>query len=151
MKKNKNLYNQIKEIANSQEYLELGYIKHLELIYLLQNLEYEEWEKLSDFIQKMPQKEQQVIADSIIEIKGNKKSNYDTSSIYAYIFTISDDLIAECMLENFDFIDNEVPKKVDLIDGLMDRLKNLDGKTKISKDLSVEYALVNKLYNNAIC
>nr|WP_321410730.1 hypothetical protein [uncultured Allomuricauda sp.] len=121
------------------------------MIYPLQNLEYVEWEKLNRIIPDLTQDEMQVVADSIMEIKGNKKSNYDTTSIYAHIFTVADDLIAEYMLEDFDFIDNDLPKKIELIDGLANRLKNLEGKTKVHTDFTSQYALINNLYDKAIC
>ncbi len=149
MKTVEKLYRQIKKIAKTQEYLELGYTDNL--IYLLQKLEFEEWEKLFEIVPSLNQNEQQVITDSIIEIRNNKKSNYDTGLIYAFVFTVSDDLLAECMLENFEFIDNGIPKKVELIDKLLNRLRKLEGRTKNDRNFSNEYSLIDKLYNNAVC
>ncbi|WBL23831.1 hypothetical protein [Zunongwangia sp. HRR-M8] len=151
MERIKKLYIQIREIAKSKEFLELRYINHLKLIYPLQNLKYTEWEKLNRIIPDLTQNEMQVIADSIMEIKNNKKSNFDTTTIYAQIFTLSDDLIAEYMLENFDFIDNDLPKRIELIDGLANRLKMLEGKTKAHTEFTKQYALINKLYDKAVC
>ncbi|TXK72107.1 hypothetical protein [Mesonia sp. HuA40] len=145
------LYIQIRLIAKSREFLELRYINHLELIYPLQNLEYVEWEKLNTIIPNLTQDELQVVADSIMEINDNKKSNYDTTSIYAHIFTVSEDLVAEYMLENFDFIDNDMPKRIELIDEIANRLKNLEGKTMVHTDFSSQYILINKLYDKAVC
>lgn len=143
------IYKQIKVVAKSQEYLELGTIDHMNILYPLQKLEFEEWERVNEIVQNCTQNELQLIADALIEIKNNKNSNYDTSAIYGLIFTISNDEVAECLLENFSFLDNNIPKKIELLDKLQNLIKKLEGKTRIDHDFTSDYALIYKLYNIA--
>lgn len=151
MDKIERLYSKVKETAKSQQYLELGEIDHLNLLYPLQILEYEEWMEIEKRIVTWNEQQRQVLADSLVKIRDNKKSNYDTSALYIYLFTLANDLNAKTMLTNFNFIDNLVPKRIELIDKLMERLKKLNGKTTINNNFRVEYKLIHKLYNKAIC
>ena len=144
------LYRVIRKVARSDHFLHLGELDHMNLIYPLQRLGSEDWIKLTDGISSWSQIELQVLAEALLTIKDNKKANFDTGALFGQLFILSDDLNAASMLDDFDFIQNDIPKKGELVDGLLARIKNLEGKTMVHRELTHVYDLVNQLYNNVV-
>ena len=133
------------------EYLELGFVSH-ELIYILQKLRNEEWEKLYNSLYEMNCLQRMILVDAIFEINDNKASDFDTSLIFAQTFLLSEFIDSEVLIEKMCFLDNGNPKEIKLIDEINNKTKWLE-KQKLNYRINFEekYELLYKLYNNAIC
>lgn len=145
----KEIHNQIKLLAKSEEYKHEQYFGSL--MHHFEQFEFEDWENLSKQIVDWATADREVLVDIIIEIKENKKSYYDTGKLYAEIFIQSDSQEAQGMIENFEFIDNGIPKEIILIDQLMEKLKLIEPDSSDFGDFVSFYQMIYKLYNEAVC
>lgn len=140
----------ILDLQNDIEYLELGNVHAL--IYPLQKLTNEEWEELCNQIDQWNGLQRMILITSILEIKDNKASNFDTSIILAKAFILSELRDSEVLIEDLEFLDNDIPKDIDLVNQIFDKIKWLERKSKYYEiHFEEKHKLINKLYINVIC
>lgn len=140
----------INNLENDQEYLEGGNFS--EIIYPLQKLDYEDWENLQNQIMTMTSLQHMILVDGILEIGDNKVSNYDTSKIFAQVLVLSEQIDTEVLIQYLDFLDNRIPKQIELVNQIFEKIKWLENQNKNYEiDFDSKYRLIDKLYVDALC
>lgn len=143
------IYKIITLLEKNQEYLQLGNVDHL--IYPLQKFEYENWEHLIIQIKDWTDQQRIILTNALLEIGDNKRSNYDTSKIVALSFIMADRKNAEVLMNHLDFLNNCIPKDIELINRIFEKIKWLENNHS-SPFLNVEkaYNLINQLYIDGV-
>ena len=138
----------IKSLEQKQEYLELGIID--DLIYPLQKLEYDDWENLNNQLDEWNDLQRMILVDGILEIKDNKSSNYDTAKIFAKSFLLSEHGNSEVLIQYFEFLDNGISKKIELIDEVYQKTKWLESQNNNYEiNFGEKFKIIYNLYSNA--
>lgn len=143
------IYKIITSIEDSQDYLELGEVDLL--VYPLQKLSHENWEHLIIQIKDWTEKQRMILTNAIIEIDDNKKSDYDTAKIFALSLILAEQKNAEVLMEHLDFLNNGIPKDIEIINQLFDKIKWLENNQQnLFLNFEKAHSLINQLYINGV-
>ncbi|HCN48575.1 MAG TPA: hypothetical protein DIT10_05700 [Chryseobacterium sp.] len=149
MNTTEDIYKIITSIEDSQDYLELGEVDLL--VYPLQKLSHENWEHLMIQIKDWTEKQRMILTNAIIEIDDNKKSDYDTAKIFALSLILAEQKNAEVLMEHLDFLNNGIPKDIELINQLFDKIKWLENNQQnLFLNFEKAHSLINQLYINGV-
>lgn len=136
-------------LEDNQEYLQIGNVDSL--IYPLQKLDHENWEHLNIQIKNWTDQQRIILTNALVEIGDNKRSNYDTSKIFALSLILAEQKNTEILLEHLIFLNNGIPKDIDLINQVFEKIKWLENNQPNSfLDFKKIYNLINQLYIDGV-